>query len=156
NIIGPVLGSAPSPWEPSDDEILATLVEALDRPAFRTPFHCESSLAKFRNAIAETIATINAGTSAQGSRRVSKAMLRDESRRAKVDELVEQLVALRAAFERLLRDGSIQPCGCSNPDCPTFMLKPHAVHEMDRRRQGILRRASELSPRAAARFYDIG
>lgn len=37
----------------SDADIARTLIAGLDRPAFRTPFHQESSLPRFRSAIAE-------------------------------------------------------------------------------------------------------
>jgi hypothetical protein len=46
---------------PSDSEIVAALVASLDRPAYRTTFHQESSLPRFREAIAETIETLNTG-----------------------------------------------------------------------------------------------
>lgn len=147
-----VRGGSPTP---SDDEILATITAALDRPAFRTRFHSESSLPRFREAIAETIATINTGTTPQGTRQASKLDLRDPAVRAKVDRLVEHLVGLRAAFEKLIREGAIRHCSCSDADCPSFMLEPHATHEMDKRRHELLRLAHELSPRAASGFYDI-
>src|ERR1019366_6110509 len=45
----------------SDVELARVLLAALDRPAFRTPFHQESSLPRFRSAISETISMINTG-----------------------------------------------------------------------------------------------
>jgi hypothetical protein len=53
-------------------QIAKALLAGLDRPAFRTPFHSESSLPRFRVAIEETIANINIGTTPGGARLPSK------------------------------------------------------------------------------------
>src|SRR6266849_3306310 len=66
----------------SDSDIARALLAALDRPAFRTPFHQESSLPRFRNAIAETIAAINTGTTPSGTQLPSKNQVRDPTIRA--------------------------------------------------------------------------
>ncbi|HYW07162.1 MAG TPA: hypothetical protein VE913_09415, partial [Longimicrobium sp.] len=62
---------------PSDSEIVSALVASLDRPAFRTRFQQESSLQGFRQAIAETIETINTGRTPQGRQLASKLQLRN-------------------------------------------------------------------------------
>lgn len=141
------------PW--SDADIVATLTRALDRPAFRTPFHHESSLPRFRDAIAETIETLNTGRTPQGCQLPSKFQIQDSTLRTDIDRLVEALVALRARFDTLLRDGEIQPCGCGQPDCPIFMLSERATHEMDQRRRALLSLAYTLNPANPQDFYAL-
>jgi len=154
-IVGPIVQSREQPLQPqpSDDEIAARLVVALDRPAFRTPFHGESSLPRFRDAIAEAIDTLNTGRSPQGVG-PGKHQIRDERLRSKIDALVGKLVALRATFDELLRRGVIRPCGCGSADCPTYMLSAEAAREMDSKRRVLLDLAHELNPRLPRSFYE--
>jgi hypothetical protein len=49
----------------SDADVARAILAGLDRPAFRTPFYRESSLPRFRAAIAETISVINTGKDAE-------------------------------------------------------------------------------------------
>lgn len=140
---------------PSDEDIIAILTEALDRPAYRTPFHLESSLPRFRDAIAETIETLNTGRSPHGVQLPSKFQIRDPALRAGVDQVVEALVRLRATFDALLRRGAIKHCGCGQPDCPVFMLSDKASAEMDFKRRELLNLVSSLNPKAPLRFYEL-
>jgi hypothetical protein len=141
---------------PGDAEIVAGLTAALDRPAFRTPFHAESSLPRFRDAIGEAIETLNTGKTPQGALLPSKVQIRDDGLRARVDEIVEALVALRATFDGLRRRGEIRGCGCDDPDCPVYELSNEAAREMDTKRRRLLRIAHDLNPRLSATFYDLG
>jgi len=140
---------------PGDSEIVAALISSLDRPAFRTPFQQESSLPRFRDAIAETIQTINTGKTPQGLQFSSKLQIRDEDLRAKVDKLVETLVALRATFDDLVRRGAIKHCGCHVADCPVYFLSHEAISEMDSRRRALLALAKNLNPSGPADLYEI-
>lgn len=88
-----------------DDEIIAALMYTLDCPAFRTPFHYESSLPRFRVAIAETIDTLNTGHF-RGRQISSKYQICDHNLRSEVDRSVTTLVALRAVFDKFLRTES--------------------------------------------------
>ena len=139
----------------SDAEIIAALTNALDRPAYRTPFHQESSLPRFRDAIAETIETLNTGRTQQGLQLPSKYQIRDPRLRADIDRIVEALVALRASFDKLLRTGAIRHCGCGQSECPVYMLSDDAAQEMDRRRRELLTLAHALNPSAPPSFYDL-
>jgi hypothetical protein len=130
----------------SDADIARALLAGLDRPAFRTPFHQESSLPRFKAAIAETIATINTGKTPSGTQLPAKNEVRDPTIREGLDGVVERLVALRSAFDELLRTNEIRHCGCQDPDCPVFMLSDRAVREMDRRRHDLLVEARKLDP----------
>jgi hypothetical protein len=137
-----------------DDAIVGALMNALDRPAFRTPFHQESSLPRFRDAIAETIDTLNTGQF-RGRQISSKYQIRDHNLRSQVDQIVTALVGLRAAFDNLLRTKEIQHCGCGNDDCPTYTLTDSAAREMDRRRRNVLELAHGLHSNAPRDFYDL-
>src|SRR6266516_203024 len=139
----------------SDAEIISALTNALDRPAYRTPFHQESSLPRFRDAIAETIETLNTGRTRQGMQLPSKSQIRDPTLRAGVDHIVEALVALRASFDKLLRRGAIRPCGCGHTDCPVYFFSEEAAREMDTRRSALLSLAHTLNPSAPRDFYDL-
>lgn len=136
-----------------DEEIIAALMYALDRPAFRTPFNYESSLERFREAIAETIDTLNTGHF-RGRQISSKYQIRNPDLRARVDRLVTDLVSLRAAFDRLLRSGQIREC-CSDPKCSVYYIEGPAAQEMDERRRTLLNRAHALHPSAPHVLYDV-
>ncbi len=139
----------------SDSEIARALLASLDRPAFRTPFHQESSLPWFRAAISEAIEAINTGNTPYGSHLGSKADLRDPAIREALDGVVQRLVALRGGFDELVRRGEIRHCGCQDADCPVHLLTPEAVREMDRRRHDLLIAANEVDPTFPVSFYDM-
>lgn len=139
----------------ADVEIIAVLTNALDRPAFRTPFRQESSLERFRDAIVETIETLNTGRAKGGLQLPSKFQIRDLNLRAEVDRIVQGLVALRASFDNFLRTGGIKHCECGRPDCPVYFFEDHAANEMDKRRRALLRLVHNLNPNAPAEFYDF-
>jgi hypothetical protein len=44
-----------------DNAVVERLIRVFDRPAFQTPFHQESSLPAFRQAIGDTIQALNTG-----------------------------------------------------------------------------------------------
>lgn len=139
----------------SDFDVARALLGGLDRPAFRTPFRQESSLPRFRAAIAETISTINTGKMPSGTQLPSRADVGDPAIRAALDGVVQRLVALRGAFDDLLKQGEIRPCGCEDPDCPVHMLSDRATREMDRRRHELLVAARAVDPAFPAAFYDM-
>lgn len=140
----------------SDVDVARALLAGLDRPAFRTPFHQESSLPRFRAAIAETISAINTGKTPSGTQIPFKAGVHDPAARAALDGVVQRLVALRGAFDDLVKKGEIRPCGCQDPDCPVHMLSDRACREMDRRRNELLVAARAVDPAFPLTFYDMG
>jgi hypothetical protein len=137
----------------TDSEIVGSLTQAFDRPAFKTHFHQESSLPRFKEAIAETIRTLNTGQTPLGAQIPSRHAIRDPAICDTFEQLVGLLVRLRAEFDQFLRTGEIRPCGCNQADCPVFMLEPEAADAMDRVRADILQRVSELDPRFHPYFY---
>ena len=139
----------------SDVDIACALLAGLDRPAFRTPFQQESSLPRFQAAITETISAINTGKTPSGTQLPSKADLRDPAMRAALDGVVHRLVALRGAFDELVKKGDIRHCGCQEPDCPVHMLSDRACREMDRRRQELLDAACAVDPAFPKTFYHM-
>lgn len=137
----------------SDLDVARALLANLDRPAFRTPFQQESSLPRFRDAIAETISSINTGKAPDGGQLLSKNDIGDPAIRSNLDAVVGALVGLRATFDEFLRTKDIEPCGCGNPDCPIFMLSHRATQEMDRKRRELLLMAQQLDPHLPSDFY---
>lgn len=140
----------------SDVDVARALLAGLDRPAFRTPFSQESSLPRFSAAIAEAISAINTGKTPSGTQLQSKADIRDPATRAALDGVVQRLVALRAAFDDLVKNSEIRPCGCREPDCPVHILSELACREMDRRRHELLVAARAVDPAFPCRFYEMG
>jgi hypothetical protein len=75
----------------------------------------ESPLPRFRDAIADTIATFNSGRTSQGIQLPSKFQMRDPALHARVDAVVEVLVQLRATFDAPLHRGTIKRCRGAQP-----------------------------------------
>ncbi|WP_186075947.1 restriction endonuclease [Burkholderia gladioli] len=129
--------------ELTDADALQLMAAVFDRPAFRTPFHQESSLPAFQQAIEDTIGALNTGVwrTREGDeiRRISSIHhLRDRRIRAVLDKVVRQVDALRRIFVTRLKEGEIKHCGCGQPDCPTYTLTHRAAGELDAARQSIL------------------
>ncbi|HEJ4442252.1 TPA: hypothetical protein SL540_002100 [Pseudomonas aeruginosa] len=127
----------------SDAEVLQLMAAVFDRPAFYTPFHQESSLPAFQQAIEDTIGALNTGIwrTREGDeiRRIpSIHHLRDQRIRAVLEKLVRQVDELRRIFVARLKEGEIQHCGCGNPDCPTYILTHRVASELDEARRKIL------------------
>lgn len=137
----------------SDREIADGLVLVLDRPAFKTHFHQESSLPRFKVAIAEAIETLNTGRTPQGAQLSSRHQIREPSLAKVFDEIVRLLVGLRAAFDNFIRTGEIRPCGCGQPECPVFFFEHAAAEDMDARRRTILTLGRHASERFQPDFY---
>lgn len=146
---------AADPSGQSDKSIVAALTIAFDRPAYKTPFHLESSLPRFRKAISETIDTLNTGRTPSGKVLPSKNDIADKAVQKAIDGLVQRLVSLRAAFEELLRKKEIQHCQCGNEDCPVYTMTAGAAKEMDRRRREILSEVHRLNPEFDPSFYNF-
>lgn len=127
----------------SDDDALQLMSAVFDRPAFRTPFQQESSLPAFQQAIEDTIAALNTGVwrtrNGDEIRRIpSIHHLRDTRIRSVLEQVVRQVDALRRIFVVRLREGAIERCGCSQPDCPTYTLPHRVADELDEARRKIL------------------
>jgi hypothetical protein len=142
--------------EKIDDALVVERIQwVFDRPAFRTPFHQESSLGPFRQAIGDTIQALNTGI---WQTRDGKEIERIPSRHQVVDPrirdtlaiVVTELADLRAKFEELIRQGEILHCDCKNPDCSVFFFSSRAAREMDMLRDGIVDRIHRLAQPALA------
>lgn len=135
----------------AEAEGLRLLARAFDRPAFYTPFRSESSLPAFRRAISDTIEAINTGIyrSRDGTiigRLPSKNDFRSQQVRGQLDSMVRKLNRLRVIFDDGIRNGSVQPCGCHQPDCPVYMVQPEVARDLDRLRRDILASARRILP----------
>jgi hypothetical protein len=119
------------------------LARVFDRPAFRTPFHQESNLPNFQQAIDDTIRALNTGIwqtreGVEIHRLPSLHHIRNANTRSALEVTVRELDQLRRRFKNLLSIGAIKPCGCGNPTCPTFMLTEAAARELDTARSRVL------------------
>lgn len=150
-----LIGFAADSSKQTDDTIVRGLAVAFDRPAFKTPFNRESSLPRFRAAIAEALSTLNTGQGPSGKVLASKHDVRDSTVRRALDDLVERLVQLRATFDQLIRDGEIRGCGCGQDDCPVFMMSDVAARTMDHLRLSLLLEVHRLHPAFEPAFYHI-
>ena len=127
----------------TDHEALTLMAAVFQRPAFQTRFQEESSLPAFLAAIEDTIAALNTGVwrtrEGEAIRRIpSLHHLRDPQVKAKVRKASDLVDKLRRAFVMGLRDKTIRPCGCGDPNCPTFMLNPGVAESLDGIRRQIL------------------
>lgn len=127
----------------SDADALGLMAAVFDRPAFHTPFHQESSLPDFQQAIEDTIGALNTGVwrTREGTeiRRIpSIHHIRDQRVRKVLAQVVRQVDELRRIFVARLREGEIRHCQCGRPDCPTYMLSPRVAGELDDARDRIL------------------
>ncbi|SDG71377.1 hypothetical protein SAMN05216603_103141 [Pseudomonas benzenivorans] len=127
----------------TDIEALQFMAAVFDRPVFYTPFHQESSLPAFQQAIEDTIGALNTGIwrtrEGEEIRRIpSIHHLRDLYTREVLGKVVRQVDELRRTFVGGLRDGKIRHCDCGNPDCPTYMLTHRIADELDGARRKVL------------------
>ena len=128
----------------SDDEILHLMAAVFDRPAFRTPFHSETSLPAFLAAIEDTIRALNTGVwrtrDGVEIRRIPTVHhLRDPKAKAAVARSIQAVDGLRRIFVEGVRKGSIRACGCRSPDCPVFQIEPCMCHRLDEARREVFR-----------------
>jgi hypothetical protein len=144
--------------EPVDDhEILGLMAGLLDRPAFYTPFHDESSIPDFKKAITDTIEALNTGIhrlrDGTEIRRIpSRHQLRSKTNRDAMMTIERMLGRLRARYDDFMRQGKIRPCGCRNPDCPVFFVSWDAAREMDVQRSQILETFRQVYPEFGVRL----
>jgi hypothetical protein len=126
-----------------DNERIALMASAFDRPAFSTPIHQESSLPAFKKAISDTIQVLNTGV---WQTRDGVAIRRlpmiddviDEQKRSALRSTVKALVNLQSTFDELLRHGRIKHCSCGNKDCPTYTMASEAAQALTAARDKVI------------------
>lgn len=136
---------------PSDSDILVMMAKLFDRPAFYTPIQQESNLPDFKQAITDTIQALGTGIwKARDGHVIGRIPSRHQLRGADLGkqlQVVEMALArLRAKFDELIEAGVIRPCGCTQPDCPTYFMPPEAAHDLDRLRNDVLRQFRTAYP----------
>jgi hypothetical protein len=132
-----------------DADALSLMAAVFERPAFNTPFHEESSLPAFQQAIEDTIAALNTGIwrTREGDtirRLPSLHTLKSAALRDGMAHIVRLVDDVRRTFKRRLMDGSIKHCGCGDPSCPVFIMDRHACQELEKARSRVLAAFSEL------------
>ncbi len=137
--------------ELSDQEALALLRLPFDRPAFRTPFHAETRLFDFQDAISNTISALNTGVwkTRDGvtiRRLPSIQHISAPKTREALQRIVRDLDRLRRLFRLRMEDGSIQHCDCNDPSCGMFKLGEGVAEELDAVRNQMLDRARQIIP----------
>lgn len=134
-----------------DSKLLSAYASCFERPAFTTPFQHESNLHHFKKAISDTIEALQTGVHRLRDGTVIKRFpsiseISDAQTKQSLKGIVIDLQKLRAAYDNLINDKEIRPCGCGQDDCSVHMLSPRACHEMDRLRKGILDKLRRLTP----------
>lgn len=142
----------------NDSEIVSTLIECFDRPAFTTSFHSESNIPDFEKAMTDTIEALNTGMHRlrDGTliRKIaSRHQIKDPGIKDQFAAVTQLTIKLREAFNVLKRSGEIGPCGCGNKDCPTWFLSDKACIEMDHIRRHIFRKLKEIAPHSNLRIF---
>jgi hypothetical protein len=135
---------------PDDTEILALMATVFDRPAFFTPFHHESHIPSFREAIGDTIAVLSTGVhrhrnGTEIKRIPSRHQLKDPALRKAVAAIEKKLAKLRSILEDLIRQGLIKPYGPPGFEA-TYEISDFAATRMDDVRSEILSDFRKLYP----------
>jgi hypothetical protein len=141
----------------SDEEMLAIMAAVFDRPAFRTPFHCETSIPAFLKAIEDTIGALNTGVwrtrdGVEIRRNPSIQHIRSPKTRALLKKVVQQLDGIRRRFKAGLQDGSIRHCPCGMQDCCMFQLFGTIAHDLDHGRSTALKLFQQAYPKFDVRL----
>ena len=132
----------------NDQERLARMSMAFDRPAFQSSLKRESSLPAFCRAIDDTIMALNTGVLETRDgvviRRIPcKGDIRDDRAKAMLFSVVEGLAELRSQFDDFIRSGEIEHCKCGDKQCPTYMMTDVAATTLTLTRNGLLRAFDE-------------
>lgn len=131
--------------DPTGDRETGELIAQLfRRPAFETRIAEESSLPAFRQAIGDSIGALNTGIwrdreGALIARIPSLRSLSNETAKLSLERSAAALNSLRVKFDNGLRNGLVRPCGCGQPDCPTFMIDRQYCFELETARSEALR-----------------
>lgn len=134
--------------DPSTQREAGELIAGLfRRPAFTTPIHSESNLPAFKQALADTIGAIQTGIwrDREGAiiqRIPSYLAFSDKQVSDGLKHCSAKLNELRIAFDDGLRDGGIRPCGCGDPQCPTFTMDERCRRRLEELRDQALTLAS--------------
>lgn len=142
----------------NDRDIIDLLVECFDRPAFKTPFHAESNLLDFEQALKHTIEVLNTGVhrSADGAiiRRIpSRHRVTEKDIKKELEDVTTSVTKLRDTFNSLIRSKEIQHCNCGDKSCPTFILSPSANKAMDEGRKDIFAKLKKIKPDFSLSMY---
>ena len=110
-----------------------------------------------KKAITNTIEALNTGVhrlrDGTEIRRIpSRHQVNSSAIRQTLADIEKMLAELRARYDEHVRTGEIRPCGCSDPECPTFMVQPRAAHDMDRLREQILAAFTKIYPPFTVQF----
>jgi hypothetical protein len=134
-----------------DKSAIALLADCFDRPAFTTPFHREVNIPDFEKAIVDTIEVLNTGMHRlRDGTLIKKIPSRHEISNAiikrQVADVYQLVVKLRDTFVDLKRKKEIEPCGCGDQNCPTYLLSDYACQQMDQIRQDIFKQFRQIKP----------
>lgn len=128
----------------SDKDKLDQMAAVLDRPAFHTPMHSESTIVDLRQAIEDTISALNTGRWRDRNGGLirtipSRHTFQNSKARDALGDLTLEVDAIRQTIARRLKDGSIQHCGCGKADCTVFTMDHLVEQELDVARRTVLR-----------------
>lgn len=127
----------------TDDERIALIALAFNRPAFSTPIHQESSLPAFKKAIADSIQVLNTGIwqTRQGIVIRRLPMINDivdKQKKTALKSTLKALVSLQTTFDEMLRKGQITHCNCGDKDCPTYLMRFDAARSLTAERDHVI------------------
>ena len=134
-----------------DAQILESLAQLFDRPAFTTPFRQESSMPDFKKAITDTIEGLNSGIrrlrdGTEIKRIPSRHQVRHPAIRDALSEIEQKLIILRATYDAYLKDGNIEVVTGNVSDANCVFLSDKAAADMDEQRHRILDEFRRIYP----------
>lgn len=120
----------------------------------------ENNFGDFRKAIDDTIEAFNTGVyrlrdGTLIEKIYPKSMITNTEIRYKIDDIVRDLIRLRATYNRLEREGDIERCRCGDDECPVSLWSREACDKMDDGRRKILKSFKEIYPKFYAKFIEL-
>ena len=143
----------------SDEEVLALISFCFDRPAFTTPFHCESYLPGFKRALTDTIEAINTGICRNRNGEVIRKIpcrhtIKNAITQTVLAEIVNKIERLRAIFDSAICSGKIKDYGGQYDETSTVEIRDsHICRQMDSIRQEILHKFRRLYPAFTVKMW---
>lgn len=128
-----------------DKQILGFMVQLFYRAAFMTPFHDESSIDEFTEAIKDTYKALNTGVyTVDGIVRIlpSWNKLKDEKKKRTVARIVKKLMLINRRLHSYQKNGEVKPI----PNWPYFDISPKAANDMDNLRISIIKDLEAIYP----------
>ena len=120
----------------------------------------ESNLPNFEKAIEDTIQAINTGIyclrdGTEIARIRPRFSISDQKSKEIWREIADNLIKLRATYQKFLNTGDILRYGSGQDDCGVHRISQTACYKMDKIRKEILNKLNRVSPEDKIRLLEM-